>query len=93
MTTRLERYRDHCRAMATAEHRPECPWSNPEKAERENKPRPVWRLSDDGHGLVWGGMTAPVHEPCDGCITDAERVMWAAMADEAEAVRERLVTS
>ena len=58
--SQLTDFRDHARAMAGSQHRPDClvrdhPWT---------KPRPT--------------------KGCTGCMTGAERALWARLADEVD---------
>lgn len=80
--TDLERFRDHARQMSTAEHKPECPWSRPKECE----PKPIWRGGITS--LQWLGMTEPP-PLCAGCVTDADRLLWARLAAEADAYLDR----
>lgn len=81
--TALTTLRDHARAMATAQHKPECP---------VDLPFPdafTWRSlrcgREDGHkahrfernDLRWN---CPGR--CPGCVTDDERALWKQQADE-----------
>lgn len=65
----LTAFRNHARAMSTAEHKPEC-------------------LIDcqDWRGIR--SFKMPRHG-CPGCVTDAERALWARLADEADAYLHR----
>lgn len=77
----LTRFRDHCRKMAAAEHKPEC--------ESLAEPRWVnWDPADEiPHGAqLWrdmGLIRLPV-SACPGCLTDAERALFASMAGEVD---------
>ena len=64
----LEQFLRHCRAMSTAEHKPEC-------------------RRADHLARCWGIREAWTHpDPaCTGCVTDADRALWARLADEVEA--------
>lgn len=64
--------RDHCRRMATAQHKPECP-----SLERR---RDRWALADDNSHLTW--VPAPPRRECAGCVTDTDRALFARLADE-----------
>lgn len=68
----LSDFRDHARAMATAEHRLEC----------------SRRIR---HARSWGIRETVTHpDPdCPGCVTDADRALWARLADEAAAYLHR----
>lgn len=75
----LTRFADHCREMATAEHKPACP--------SLSRPRPIWVpdwIDDQGvhHGEHLSGYLVP--PPCEGCVTDAERALWTRLAAEVE---------
>lgn len=81
---RLSTFREHCAAMATAEHKPDCP----SLTARE----PHWdawavRYDDDGHpsSMAWRGPK-PKWEPptCDGCNPESDRTLFAQMAAEVE---------
>lgn len=92
MSTRLERYRDHCRRMAEAEHKPECPsltavepywppggWVPIDKDGN-------WDFGGNGmHGLGWLGPK-PKWEPpkCDGCNPESDRALFRRLAEEAD---------
>lgn len=55
----------HARAMATAEHTPECTGHRPSR---------------------WGWALEVHPDPaCPGCVTDADRALWAQIAGELEA--------
>ena len=80
----LTTFRDHCRAMAKAEHRPECAHLRPE---------PFWQAwdlinGDDGiaTGMFWRGPK-PAWEPapCDCHLSDDERALFTRLADEVDA--------
>ena len=74
MTTRVESYRNHARAMAEAEHKPEC-----------ERRVPDWLHARDMHFYFTGyDDPGPRPEPCPGCITDDERELWRRLADEAD---------
>lgn len=83
MTTRVEAYRQHCARMATAQHKPECPWSRPEQC----KPKPRWGFlygvgSDTPTALAHLGFTEPPLK-CDGCVSDVDRELFARLSAEA----------
>lgn len=84
MSTRLERYRDHCRRMSEAQHKPECPSLTAREPYWDQ-----WEHVQDNCGqttcLVWRGPK-PKWEPpgCDGCMTDAERALFARLAGEVD---------
>lgn len=85
MSTRLDRFRDHCARMATAEHKPECPSLT---AREPYWPPGGWVATDgknEANGLSWLGRK-PKWEPpkCDGCLTDADRDLFARLADEVD---------
>ena len=65
MASDLERFRDHCREMATAVHKPTC----------------------HGHRPSTWGWAREIHpDPkCPGCVTDADRALWARLAAEIDA--------
>lgn len=68
----LTRFREHCREMATAEHTAEC----------------VERLADWKHrALMRRYLDIPDPGPmpcCDGCVTDADRALFARLAAEVD---------
>lgn len=80
----LTAFRDHCLAMSTAEHKPECPSLGP-------KSRPVWEAVYDHEtygddipaALALRGFTPPP-PACYGCLSDAERALFAALASEVD---------
>jgi len=81
----LTKFRDHCRRMADATHKPECP-SITARA-------PYWQawdliVDDAGYvsSLAWRGPK-PHWEPprCDGCMRDIDRALFCLMADEIDA--------
>lgn len=81
----LAQFRDHCRRMATAEHVPECPSLT---AREPYWPPGGWVLTDPKDamaGLTWIGPK-PKWEPptCDGCLSDADRALFARMASEVD---------
>lgn len=85
MTTRVERYRDHCARMADAQHKPECPSLT---AVEPYWPPGGWTWTDRADfskGMSWLGPK-PHWEPpkCDGCLTDDERALFAQLAGEAD---------
>lgn len=78
----LTEFRNHCRKMATVEHKPECP-SLP-----ANRPHwPTWAAvyGDDGEleALRWNGPRPPV-PACDGCNSADDRALFARMASEVD---------
>lgn len=83
--TDLEQFRDHCRAMVTAEHKPECPMLT---AVEPYWPPGGWDWTDWtdlSKGLTWIGPK-PKWEPphCDGCNPEADRALFARLATEAD---------
>jgi hypothetical protein len=70
----LGEFRDHCRRMAAAEHKPECPSLDPLKV-RYVVP------ANDYTGPLWFGLQ-PIRPKCRGCLTDADRTLFAQMAGE-----------
>ena len=76
----LGAFRDHCRRMAEAEHRPECASLRPEPY------WVAWALSPDGMTMYWRGPKPPWSPAaCDCHLTDAERALFARLADEIDA--------
>lgn len=91
MTTRLESFRDHCKRMATAQHKPECPsltarepyWSgwapiDPDTGE--------WDTTGGfPRALGFLGTRPPWKAPkCDGCVSDDDRALFGRLASEAD---------
>ena len=74
MASDLERFRDHCRNMVTAEHRPDCEGAKP-------KP-PRWRMFRDVSAMTLAEAPAP--PSCSGCVSPVDREWWARLADEAD---------
>lgn len=88
----LERFRDHCREMATIQHAEDC-----YGAQRVTKVLlRNGRASDLDHDLSCADETAhDAHEwigdhgfdwfcpgVCGGCVSDADRALWIRLADE-----------
>ena len=76
----LSGFRDHCRAMAVAEHKPECP-SLP-----KNQPYwPMWSSVFNERGEVealrWNGPPPPA-PTCDGCNSAEDRALFGRLAVE-----------
>ena len=83
----LSAFRDHARRMSAALHKPDCPHITARKPYW-----PMWSLADDGSHMTWNGPEPPWSPPaCPGCITDADRALWARLADEADAYLSRNV--
>lgn len=77
----LTRFRDHCRRMSTAEHKPECPSLTAREPHWD-----AWILAEDGKSMTWRGPKPPWTPPtCDGCLTDADRALFERLADEVDA--------
>jgi hypothetical protein len=80
----LSDFRDHCRRMATAEHKPECPSLGP-------KSRPVWEsVYEDDSGMPCALRLAGFTEPpprCSGCNSPEDQAMFARLADEVDDYR------
>lgn len=74
----LHAYAAHCRQMASAKHRPDCPPGH-------RRRRWINEFGDDG--IITGGHTQP--PACAGCVTDEDRARWAMLAAEAEAYLRR----
>lgn len=78
----LTKFRDHAAAMARAEHKPECPSLHPVPW-----PPGGWVPTDGEdsmNGLTWIGPPPPPPE-CSGCLTDADRALFARLAGEVDA--------
>jgi hypothetical protein len=61
--TELESFRTHCRALAAADHKPEC----------------RGKVSDP-----WGWRWKHPDPDCDGCNPQADRDLFARLADEVD---------
>lgn len=75
----LTQFRDHCRRMSESEHKPECP-------SLTREPSGGWVLTEPDNPM--SGMTwhRPKPRPsCDGCVTDADRALFAQLAGEVDA--------
>lgn len=68
----LSKMRDHCRRMASAEHKPECPSLDTNL--------PNWVLDETNSFMTW--IPAPPRPVCDGCVTTGERELFCQLADE-----------
>ena len=65
----LTTFRDHARIMSLRKHRPDCL---------------LWKKVGHYAHLCSDECTHP--EPrCPGCVTDADRALWARLADEVDA--------
>ena len=77
---RLSTFREHCAAMAKAEHKPDCPALTAKKPYWQ-----AWALTDGGRAMVWRGPEPPWEPPtCDGCNPESDRALFAQMAAEVE---------
>ena len=75
---RLSAFREHCAAMAEAEHKPDCPSLTAKKPYWD-----PWAPTSDGRGLYWRGPEPPWEPPkCDGCNPQTDRDLFAQMAAE-----------
>lgn len=75
----LTAFRDHCAAMATAEHKPECKWPNLAAVEAKNRLQAKFeRLFDEPKG------TRPRVIHCPGCNPQADRELFARLAAEVD---------
>jgi hypothetical protein len=73
----LTTFRDHCRAMSAADHKPECPWTDARAVAAENLRRARFaRMVDEP-------PRPPIPE-CSGCVTDVERALFARLAAEVD---------
>jgi hypothetical protein len=85
---RLDTFRRHCADMATAQHKPDCPSLTAKEPHWD-----AWAVRYDAQGrpalMLWRGPK-PKWEPptCDGCVTDAERDLFAQMAHEVAVYQE-----
>ena len=79
----LSEFGKHARAMSTRQHTEPCPWVNPAKAKRDSG-RAIWQLAEDQSALHLVGFEATI-PACPGCVTDADRALWARLADEVDA--------
>lgn len=88
----LTRFRDHCRKMSDAEHKPDCPMLT---AVEPYWPPGGWAPIDaDGNwdnsggmpqGLGWLGPKPAWSPPhCDGCNSAEDRALFAQLADEVD---------
>lgn len=75
----LSSFRDHARAMSTAEHKPECTGTPERIASRERDRRGYRAIFREEHPKL------PPLEPCLGCVTDTDRALWLRLADEVDA--------
>jgi hypothetical protein len=75
----LTKFRDHCRAMATAEHKPECEWWSLGLVKATNGQRIAFeRLFDEPEG----SRGRVVH--CLGCVSDSDRALFGLLAAEVD---------
>lgn len=75
----LTTFRDHCLAMSTAEHKPECEWSSRGAVESKNRLEARFeRLCGEPEGTR-GRVTH-----CTGCVTAADRALFARLAAEVD---------
>lgn len=78
----LTHFRDHCRTMATAEHKPECP-----SLTAKPPPRTYPLYDDEGNICALGiNLEAVSWRPpaCDGCNPDIDRTLFARLAAEVD---------
>lgn len=68
----LTRFRDHCRAMSEAEHKPEC----------QSLMTAEWRWPPNADMLANPVWWKPPH--CDGCNSEKDRALFARLADEVD---------
>lgn len=69
----------HARVMATADHKPECAGTPERIADRARRRVGYLRLFREAPPEV-----QPI-DPCPGCVSDADRALWARLADEVDA--------
>lgn len=75
----LAAFRDHCRKMAVAEHKPECKWPDARLVAQHNVRQATFeRTFSEPKG------TRPLAEHCLGCVTAADRALFAQMAGEVD---------
>jgi len=75
----LTTFRDHARAMSEAEHRKDCEGTPDRVATRARDISSYRRMFGELHPKLM-----PI-ERCPGCVTDADRALWARLADEVDA--------
>jgi hypothetical protein len=75
----LTTFRDHARRMATSGHKPECEGTPERVAERTRNRMGYRAIFREHHPKL-----EPI-EPCPGCVTDADRALWARLAAEVDA--------
>jgi hypothetical protein len=75
----LTQFRDHCRKMAAAEHKPECKWTSRAGVEAFNRQQTSF---EHMFGEDPASRSRAVH--CEGCVTDADRALFAQMAGEVD---------
>lgn len=78
----LTAFRDHCRKMAAAEHKPECP-----SLTAVPPPRIYPKYDEDGYIYAMGINLEALSwkpPPCDGCLSDADRALFARLAGEVD---------
>jgi hypothetical protein len=73
----LAAFRDHCAAMSTAEHKPECQGAKPTPSHIE----PI--IDDEGY---WRGNKRVPEQPptCQGCNPTKDRALFALLAAEVD---------
>lgn len=80
----LTTFRDHCRKMARAEHKPECPTLHPWR------PRWDWVATRRGESHEhfpdgeYDWRPEPPKPKCAGCNTKADQALFAQLADEVD---------
>lgn len=78
----LERFRDHARRMATARHQDHCRAERAAMAMRHETVRSCGgREPHDGHKHTRWTYCPGV---CPGCVSDADRRLWAQLAAEVD---------
>lgn len=82
MTRRIETFRDHCRKMAAAEHKPDiCPTltaTPPERLIPKYEGGEFWGFYVNIEAFSW----KPPH--CPGCNTESDRALFAQLAAETD---------
>lgn len=70
----LTAFRDHCRKMAAADHKPECP----------SLKKPGWVVPEPGQAGEWMGLVRYFPPGCDGCNPAVDRDLFERLAGEVD---------